>query len=188
MYKMNVYQRILFSLSYVPHYMMHTSLSIFLFYYYQEFLTINQVSFIFFIALIWDSISDLFVGYWSDCTRSKFGRRHPFMLISIIPFSVLFYYVYNPPVLTFYFCLVILLLLRTSSTLFEIPCVSLSPELSEDYNLRTNLLGSRVSISTFVSWIFIIFFQHHNQHNLLGIVGGIVIFMITFFNDRTYLD
>ena len=37
------------------------------------------------IALIFDALSDPIVGYWSDNTRSRWGRRHPFMYAAAIP-------------------------------------------------------------------------------------------------------
>ena len=50
------------------------------------------------IAMLWDAVTDLFIGHWSDKTRSRLGRRHPFMYVSllILPFS--FYALFNPAV------------------------------------------------------------------------------------------
>ena len=40
------------------------------------------------IAMLWDAVSDLLLGHWSDKTRSRLGRRHPFMYAAIIPFAI----------------------------------------------------------------------------------------------------
>ena len=48
------------------------------------------------IALLVDAVSDPVVGYWSDNTRSRLGRRHPFMYASAIPVA-LCYFCYGSP-------------------------------------------------------------------------------------------
>ena len=40
------------------------------------------------IALVFDAISDPLVGAWSDRFKSKWGRRHPFVYLAIIPFGI----------------------------------------------------------------------------------------------------
>ena len=44
-----------------------------------------------FIAMIWDAVSDLFLGHWSDKTNSRLGRRHPFMYVGMILLPLSFY-------------------------------------------------------------------------------------------------
>ena len=40
---------------------------------------------------------DPLIGEWSDHTRSRWGRRHPFMYASAIPAAVAFYFLFDPP-------------------------------------------------------------------------------------------
>ena len=47
------------------------------------------------IALIIDAGSDLLIGYASDHTRSKFGRRHPYMYAALLPVPLSFYLLWN---------------------------------------------------------------------------------------------
>ena len=49
------------------------------------------------IALVFDAFSDPFVGYLSDNTRSRWGRRHPWMYFSAIPVSVAYFFLWSPP-------------------------------------------------------------------------------------------
>src|SRR6202166_650282 len=49
------------------------------------------------VTLIFDAICDPLIGEWSDHTRSRWGRRHPFMYASAVPLAVAFYFLWNPP-------------------------------------------------------------------------------------------
>ena len=74
-------------------------LGTFLLIYYNQVLGLDAitVSFAFFIALIIDAVTDPIIGIWSDRTKSKYGRRHPFLYFSIIPFSLAYYYLLAGP-------------------------------------------------------------------------------------------
>ena len=49
------------------------------------------------IALVIDAISDPLVGVLSDRTRTRWGRRHPFMYVAIIPFALCYYLLLQDP-------------------------------------------------------------------------------------------
>ena len=49
------------------------------------------------IALIFDAFSDPIVGYWSDNTHSRWGRRHPFMYAAAIPVALCYSLLWQPP-------------------------------------------------------------------------------------------
>jgi len=42
------------------------------------------------VGRVWDAFNDLFVGTLSDRTRSRWGRRRPYLLFGSIPFGVAF--------------------------------------------------------------------------------------------------
>lgn len=100
-----------------------------------------------FLALVFDAISDPIVGYWSDHTRSRWGRRHPFMYAAALPVAVSYWLLWNPPELSqtglFLYLLCLAILIRTFITLYETPSSSLMPELSTDYNERTSIQAWR---------------------------------------------
>ena len=52
---------------------------------------------IFSISRVWDAISDPLVGYLSDRTQSRFGRRRTWIAASIVPISAAFLMVFMPP-------------------------------------------------------------------------------------------
>lgn len=100
------------------------------------------------ISLIFDAFWDPAIGLWSDNTRSRVGRRHPFMYAAIIPAGVAFWLLWSPPVGlseggNFAWLLGTLLAARFFSSLYEVPSTALAPELAPGYNARTNLLGLR---------------------------------------------
>jgi GPH family glycoside/pentoside/hexuronide:cation symporter len=106
------------------------------------------------IALLFDAFSDPIVGYLSDNTHSRWGRRHPWMYASAIPVAICYYLLWVPPAgLTgnelFPYILTLAILIRVCITLFEVPSSALAAELTEDYDERTSLLSYRF----FFGWI-----------------------------------
>jgi len=100
------------------------------------------------IALIVDALSDPLIGYLSDNTRSRWGRRHPFMYAAAFPAAIAYYFVWNPPSglqgdALFPYIVTIAVLVRTLVTVYEIPSSSLVAEMSDDYDERTNMLSYR---------------------------------------------
>ena len=49
------------------------------------------------LSLVWDGISDPLVGSWSDRLRSRYGRRHPFMVYSTLRLALGFIGLFSPP-------------------------------------------------------------------------------------------
>ncbi len=102
-----------------------------------------------FVALLFDAISDPLVGYWSDNTQARLGRRHPFMYASVIPLCVAYYFLWQPPIELlsdaglFVYLVVVAVFVRFFITLYEIPSTSIVAELTDDYDERTRLLGYR---------------------------------------------
>jgi len=104
------------------------------------------------ISLVWDALSDPLTGVLSDRLRSRHGRRHPFMVASILPIGLGFLGLFAPPAslagsqwplagwLLFWS-----LWVRTFVTLFAIPHLALSAEITSDYHERSQVLGARLA-------------------------------------------
>ncbi|MDO8860280.1 MFS transporter [Haliea sp. E1-2-M8] len=105
------------------------------------------------VSLIWDGVSDPLVGSLSDRLRSRFGRRHPFMALSILPLGLGFVGLFSPPqavidnsTLLAAWLLFWSLWVRTFVTTFTIPHLALSAEITTDYHDRTQVLGARMGL------------------------------------------
>ncbi|MFT5711507.1 MAG: GPH family glycoside/pentoside/hexuronide:cation symporter [Halioglobus sp.] len=103
------------------------------------------------LALIWDGITDPLVGGWSDKLRSRFGRRHPFLALSILPLGLGFIGLFTPPQSVVEnttwlgsWLLFWTLWIRTFLTTFSIPHLALSAEITSDYQERSNTMGARM--------------------------------------------
>lgn len=99
----------------------------------------------------WDAINDPFVGWLSDHTVTRWGRRRPWLLFGAIPFG-LFYFLlwYVPPfgpTGLFIYYSVLLFLLDTTYTVINVPYTALTPELTRDYDERTSLNSYRFAFS-----------------------------------------
>jgi len=98
------------------------------------------------IGLVSDAITDPLVGYLSDGTRSRWGRRHPWLYASILPLGATFYFLWNPPdfvagnMLLFTWLVICNVLMRTALTMFLVPAYAMVAELTADYDERTRLL------------------------------------------------
>ncbi len=100
------------------------------------------------VAMLWDAVTDLLLGHWSDKTSSRLGRRHPFMYASLLVLPLAFYALFNPPADLdpsggFWYVLLMAVLVRTGTTLFEMPSIALLPELESTYDGRNKWLALR---------------------------------------------
>ena len=101
---------------------------------------------VFLVASVLDAISDPLIGAWSDNLRSRWGRRHPFMLASVAPLAVAFYLMYAPPeglseLQYFWWFLGTMALMRVGKTFYSVPHDALGAELTDDYHERTSIFG-----------------------------------------------
>ena len=170
-------------------------LGVWLLIYYNQVLGLDAmlVSSAMAIALIVDAFSDPFVGIWSDRVRSRWGRRHPFMYIAIIPFALSFYLILQDPrplsdADLFSRLLFLMIVMRLAMTFYEVPRAALAPELTKDYDQRTKISGIGMAFGWFggagISYLHGAYFLGDSYFNaagyqLLAFWGGLGIFIST---------
>ena len=116
------------------------------------------------IPRIYDAIIDPIMGYISDNTTSKWGRRRPYIFIGAILSGILFALLWqlhpeNSQSYNFWYCMIFSLLFLTGNTIYAAPLIGLGYEMTSDYNERTRLMGFSQTISQFawmlVPWLWV---------------------------------
>ncbi len=97
---------------------------------------------------VWDSIADPVAGYLSDRTKTRLGRRRPWLLASAIPLGLTFVLLWTPPTggstgLSILWMSAMVVLFYTATTVFIIPHTALGAELTDNYHDRTRIFGGR---------------------------------------------
>jgi Na+/melibiose symporter-like transporter len=103
-------------------------------------------------ASIFDAVTDPIAGAISDRTRSRLGRRHPYLLACSVPLGLVFYLVWVPPGGLAQSDLVawlvaLLLIQRLLGTFYTVPYLAFGAELTHDYHERTVLTTVRSYLS-----------------------------------------
>ncbi len=102
--------------------------------------------------LTWDALNDPLFGYWSDRTRSRFGRRRIYMVIGAVPLGLAAWIMFSLPkgltgVPAFVAVLLSFWLVDTFHTMTTTPYYALTPELTRDYSERASLTSIRMVFS-----------------------------------------
>jgi len=93
-----------------------------------------------------DALTDPLMGYISDNTRSRWGRRRPYIFVGAITAGIVYALLWQLPVgmsTTFYFTFFLVgsLIFYLAYTIYATPWVALGYELTPDYHERTRLMG-----------------------------------------------
>jgi len=132
----------------------NTALAAFTLFYFTQILAVppDWLGTAVLVALIFDAITDPMAGRLSDITRSRWGRRHPYMYISAIPLGVSFYFLFAPPAWVsesfgtaglFWWVMIFLVLTRGAMTLYHVPHLALGAEMTQNFIERTSIVAHR---------------------------------------------
>ena len=100
------------------------------------------------VVLVIDAIVDPLIGYASDNTHSRWGRRHPWMYAAALPIALAWLALWMPPEnlpdsAMFVYLVVVASSVRVLISFYEIPATSLVTDLTRDYDERTSFLSFR---------------------------------------------
>ena len=102
---------------------------------------------IFFIAKIWDAITDPIMGYIADNTSTRWGKFRPYILFGSVPALIMIVLCFTSPDLSqsgkFYWALFTYITFTTLYTVIAIPVGSLIPAMTQDRDERTSLASFR---------------------------------------------
>ena len=127
-----------------------SGVGLYLLYFYTDVVGISPslAGLIYGIGMFWDAITDPFMGYVAERTRTRWGVYRPYLLFGNIPLALSFVLLFWVPpfegTILFFFLLFANILHRTCFTLVSVPFSSLTPRITSDSQERTNLTGFRM--------------------------------------------
>lgn len=113
------------------------------------------------IPRLFDAITDPVMGYVSDNTSSKYGRRRPYIFLGAIFSGIIFAVLWqvsetSPEIFNFWYLLGFSILLIFGNTIFSTPLIALGYEMTSDYNERTRLMSFANTIGQ-IAWMLVPF-------------------------------
>ncbi len=111
---------------------------------------------------LFDAITDPIMGYVTDNTKSRFGRRRPYIFIGAILSGTLFALLWqmspdNTPMYNFWYFLILSMVYIIGNTIFSTPLIGMGYEMTFDYNERTRLMGFSQTIGQ-MAWMIVPWF------------------------------
>ena len=152
--KVPLRQKLAYSLGITAdHYSCNKGLNVFFLPFFNDMLGISAAALgvIQMLSRAWDAINDPLIGWLSDRSKSRFGRRRPFIFAGAILTGLTFPLLWlvpegMSPMATYLAIGAGVMLLYTSYSLFSVPYESLGAELTPDYHERTNIFVVRMYI------------------------------------------
>lgn len=138
---------------------------------------------------VWDAINDPLVGMLSDRTKTRWGRRYPWMFITAIPFGLSYYLIWISPFADgtsdsskFWYYVVVTTIFQMFFTTTNLPYTALTAEMSRDYDEGTDLtsfrlafsVGGGVAILIIAGVLGQLISDDAQRYMISGIVGGVI--------------
>jgi GPH family glycoside/pentoside/hexuronide:cation symporter len=159
---------------------------VFSFYFTAVKLEALTITLAFVLWTLWNAFNDPMLGYLSDRTKTRWGRRRPYLMIGIIPVLIIEIILWLPPadseLLGFIYLLIMLVCYDTFYTMLALPTDSLFPELYTTVEERAEVNTIRQILSTIglilaflVPGIFIGDLDEKSGYLINGIVTSIIV-------------
>jgi GPH family glycoside/pentoside/hexuronide:cation symporter len=140
-----------------------------------------------YIGVFWDAVSDPIMGMISDHTRTRLGRRRVYFLVASIPYGLSFFLCFALPptentTLLFVLATAAYLFHTTATTVYLVPYRTLTAELTDDYDTRTNIVGwlmafniaAALVAAAFALPLIRAFGGGHAGYRTMGLIFGVV--------------
>ena len=184
-----------------------SGVGLYLLYFYTDVVGISPLyaGWIYAIGITWDAITDPFMGFIAERTRSKWGSYRPFIIFGSVPLALSFVLLFWVPPFEGTFLFIFLLLVnifhRSCFTIVSVPYSSLTARITDDSDERTKLTTVRMLAASFGTFSIsaagfpvVLFFGSGNEGTgflFLGLISGsiaILILAITvhFVKERTF--
>jgi Na+/melibiose symporter-like transporter len=148
--RLDVLTKILYAAGDIPNSVKTTLAALFGFYFYTTVMGVpaTLAGVAAGIGLAWDAVIDPYIGYLSDRSRFRWGRRHAFMLAGALTMGIGFWASFAPPrglstTGLFLWVLGTGFVVRTATSVYRVPYFALGAELSRDYDERTSVTAFR---------------------------------------------
>jgi GPH family glycoside/pentoside/hexuronide:cation symporter len=111
---------------------------------------------------IFDALTDPIMGFISDNTTSRWGRRRPYIFIGAILSGIFFVLLWqmdetNSQTYNFWYFLIMSMVFLVGNTMFATPLIGLGYEMTTDYNERTRLMAFSQTIGQ-IAWMIVPWF------------------------------
>ncbi|GAA4891700.1 MFS transporter [Flaviramulus aquimarinus] len=111
---------------------------------------------------LFDALTDPIMGFISDNTKSKWGRRRPYIFVGAILSGILFAALWqldpeNSQSYNFWYFLIFSMIFLIGNTMFATPLVGLGYEMTSDYNERTRLMAFSQTVGQ-IAWMIVPWF------------------------------
>ncbi|MGV9205243.1 MAG: MFS transporter [Promethearchaeia archaeon] len=165
------------------------SFLLFTFYFVIIGLDVNWITLAFIIWSIWNAINDPILGAISDQTRTRLGKRKPWILLGVGPMCVILFLLWTPPtgsdLTAFIYMMILIMLFDLFYTMFSLNQVSLFPEMYPDINQRAKanniiqIVGIIALIFAFITPSFFIPDYNDPQYQTNYAFAGLFMAIVT---------
>ena len=184
-----------------------SGIGLYLLYFYTDVVGISPIlaGWIYALGIGWDAITDPFMGYLAERTKTKMGSYRPFIYYGSIPLALSFVLLFWVPpfegTVLFLFLILVNLIHRSCFTIVSVPYSSLTARITNDSNERTKLTTARMISASFgtlsmsaLAFPLIVYFGGANEafgFLWLAIISGLIaiaLLSVTVYSVREKVD